>query len=111
MHSALELSGKSNDNKAYAMAHAMDSRAQDAIIPIEFLEYETFDEISINRQVEQIIGHAIYGRSGEKLNTMIDNLGNSLEGRVARLKREVESGGKMAEGLEPVLTQIKRMRL
>ena len=86
MHSALELSGKANDNKAYAMAHAlMDSRAQDAIIPIEFLEYQTFDEVSTVIQVEQIIGHAIYGRSGEKLNTMIDNLGNSLGGRVSKL--------------------------
>ena len=110
MHSALELSGKANDNKAYAMAHAlMDSRAQDAIIPIEFLEYQTFDEVSTVIQVEQIIGHAIYGRSGEKLNTMIDNLGNSLGGRVSKLGEEVRRvGGKMADGQEPILTQTQK---
>ena len=61
MHSALELSGKANDNKAYAMAHAlMDSRAQDAIIPngVHPRRYQTFDEVSTVIRVEQIIGHA-----------------------------------------------------
>jgi hypothetical protein len=85
---AVSDNGLSGDNKAYALAHRiMDSRATQTIMPVEFLQYESYTEVDMPIQLAQIIGNGIYGRNAEKLTAVKEQLKKELEDKRARLVR------------------------
>lgn len=85
---AVSDSGLSTDNKAYALAHRiMDSRATQTIMPVEFLQYESYTEVDMPIQLAQIIGNGIYGRNAEKLIAVKEQLKKELGDKRNRLLR------------------------
>ena len=78
--------GGANDNKAYALAHRlMDSRSMETIIPVEFLQYETYTEVDTQIHIAQIIGNSVYGRGAERLTSLRNQLEGELKDKRARL--------------------------
>ena len=78
--------GGANDNKAYALAHRlMDSRSMETIIPVEFLQYETYTEVDTQIHIAQIIGNSVYGRNADRLTSLRTQLEGELKDKRARL--------------------------
>ena len=55
--------GKQGVDSSIAMAgHLMDSRSQDAIIPVEFLRYTTYDEVTSPALLAKTLENVYFGR-------------------------------------------------
>jgi hypothetical protein len=113
LSNAVKNYGGRGDSKAYSLAHSlMDSRAQEAIIPIEFLQYETFDEVSTQRMVNQLLNHAYFGRGGERLMDMIQRLEQDLKGKKALLDDLASKvGGQISSTGAPKLKRGEKNRV
>ena len=102
LEEAVSDKGKHLDNKAYALAHRlMDSRGMQRIIPVEFLQYETYSEVDMPIQLAQILGNAIYGRNAERLTKLTKQLKDELNDKRARLVRIADLIGEKAPNTGP----------
>jgi hypothetical protein len=63
--------------------HLMDSRAQDAIIPVEFLQYTTYDEVTSPALVAKTLENAFFGRNAEILASKMGQIKDDLKSKQA----------------------------
>lgn len=99
--------GGANDNKAYALAHRlMDSRSMETIIPVEFLQYETYTEVDTQIHIAQIIGNSVYGRNADRLTSLRTQLEGELKDKRARLINVADTLGMTPPNSAPF--KIKR---
>lgn len=66
------------DSSITLAGHLMDSRSQDAIIPIEFLRYTTYDEVTSPALIAKTMENAFFGRNAELLVSKMEQLVNEL---------------------------------
>lgn len=66
------------DSSITLAGHLMDSRSQDAIIPIEFLRYTTYDEVTSPALIAKTMENAFFGRNAELLVSKMKQLTDEL---------------------------------